>query len=55
MASQGNLLGEIFEYFEFGNPLALPRREEFLRKIGESLGFEDEWIQKAIDQNNVAT
>ena len=53
MASQGNLLGEIFQYFENMNPAICPKRDEFLRKIGESLGFEDEWIDAAIEKMKV--
>lgn len=53
IANQGNLLGELFEYFEFVNPAICPRRKEFLEKIGESLGFEEKWVVKAIATKEV--
>lgn len=49
-AQQGNLLGELFEFFEFTDPndIGADTRESFLRKIGESLGMDESYIEKAI-------
>lgn len=48
IADQAELLAELFEYFEFANPAICPKRREFLESIGQCLGFEDKWIDKAI-------
>lgn len=49
MASQAHLLGELFDHLRLREPISCPRRANFLRKIGESLDFEDKYIDTAID------
>lgn len=50
-AGQVGLLGEIFEYFELDHPLG-ETRDTFLTKIADSLGFEQKYIDKAIQGEN---
>lgn len=50
-AEQFSLLGEIFEYFELEHPLG-DKRDEMIRKIGECIDMNEEYILKAIEGNN---
>lgn len=53
-AEQFSLLGEIFEYFELEHPLG-DKRDEMIRKIGESIGMYEKYIVGAIEGVNRKT